>query len=129
MNALFVGLTAPYEILYERIDQRVDERIKAGIENEIRGLLKKGYDWENSALGTTLAYREWKEYFDGGKPKEKIIQKWKYDEHNYARRQMTWFRKTLRQAQGKWFDIAKTGWMKEVEKKVENWYIDRRNNQ
>jgi len=121
-DILFIGLRVSYETLYQRIDQRVEQRVKDGLEDEINGLLKKGYNWENSALGTTLAYREWKEYFEGKKPKEKVIQKWKYDEHNYARRQMTWFRKTLRHVQGKWFDIDENGWMKEVESLVGNWY-------
>jgi len=37
---------------------------------------------------------------------------------------MTWFRKALRQTQGKfqWFDIGKLGWQKEVEKAVQRWY-------
>jgi len=119
VNKLFVGLTAPNEILYQRIDQRVDERVRNGIEEEIRGLLEKGYDWGNSALGTTLAYREWKDYFEGKTTKEEVIRKWKFDEHDYARRQMTWFRKD---SKINWFDITKEGWQAKVENLVESWY-------
>jgi len=118
-SILFIGLTAPNKILYERIDQRVEERVKKGVEEEIRGLLEKGYNWGNSALGTTLAYREWQGYFEGKMTTEEVIIKWKFDEHDYARRQMTWFRKD---SKINWFDITKEGWQAEVENLVGTWY-------
>ena len=118
-DTLFIGLTSPYKFLYQRIDRRVEARVEAGLEEEIRSLLKKGYTWENSALGTTLAYNEWRPYFENQKNKEEVIKKWKFDEHGYARRQMTWFRK---QPKINWFDINKQNFQEEVEKKVGNWY-------
>jgi len=121
-DSLLIGLTAPFDELYKRIDRRVEERLKMGAEREIRALLDQGYDWNNSILGATIGYREWQDFFEGKATKEEVVQRWKYDEHNYARRQMTWFRKTLRQAQGKWFDIGKSGFEKEVEKLVKDWY-------
>jgi len=119
LDALFIGLSAPNKILYQRIDQRVNERVKNGMAEEIKGLLAKGYTWENSALGVTLAYKEWQEYFEGKKTKEEIIQKWQFDEHDYARRQMTWFKKNKKI---NWFEITEKSWQTEVEKKVESWY-------
>ena len=132
-SILFIGLTAPNEVLYQRIDQRVDERVRGGIEEEIRGLLEKGYTWESSALGSTLAYREWQDYFrkvpsvskvsrgedELNEIKKKVIQQWKFDEHNYARRQMTWFKKDPRI---NWFDMTQEGWQQKVEKLVKSWY-------
>lgn len=117
---LFIGLTTSNKNLYERIDQRVEERVKEGVEEEIRGLLEKGYSWDNSALGTTLAYREWQDYFEGKKTREETIQKWKFDEHSYSRRQMTWFKKDKKV---NWYDISKENYVREVEKLVKNWYI------
>ncbi len=118
-DTLFIGLTAPYKHLYPKIDRRVEARVEAGLEDEIRSLLKKGYTWENSALGTTLAYSEWRAYFENLKNKEEIIKKWKFDEHGYARRQMTWFKKNPKI---NWFDITDNGWQIKVEKMVNNWY-------
>lgn len=120
VNMLYIGLMAPFSTLYQRIDQRVEERVEDGLENEIKSLLAKGYNFENSVLGTTLAYREWKEFFDNKTPKEEIIQKWKFDEHNYARRQMTWFKKDKRI---NWFDIFDANIKSKVENMVKNWYI------
>jgi len=125
-STLFIGLTAPYEILYERIDKRVDERVKQGIIKEIEGLLKEGYDWENSALGKTIGYQEWGNHFVGSQftvhssqLRKEIIQRWKYNEHGYARRQMIWFRKDKRIH---WFDITQKSWHNKVERLVRGWY-------
>lgn len=116
LDALFIGLTAPYAILYRRIDERVDKRIGEGIEEEIRGLAKKGYNFKNSVLGTTIGYCEWED----AKPRDQIIKQWKFDEHDLARRQMTWFKKNK---QINWFNIDRPDWEKKVEKTVKKWYI------
>ena len=121
-DILFIGLKAPYKILYQRIDSRVDKRVKQGAEKEISHLLKKGYRWENSAMGVTIGYREWRLFFEKKETREEIIRCWKFAEHAYARRQMTWYRKTFRQAQGKWFDITDKKCQDKVKQLVSNWY-------
>ncbi|HUW24409.1 MAG TPA: tRNA (adenosine(37)-N6)-dimethylallyltransferase MiaA [Patescibacteria group bacterium] len=123
LDKLLIGLTAPLQVLYRRIDERAEERVRMGAEEEIKKLLGEGYDWDNSVLGSTIGYREWRDYFEGKAARDEVIQRWKYDEHNYARRQMTWFRKTLRQVQGKWFDVDEEGWQEKVEMLVKAWYI------
>jgi len=123
LKPLFVGLIASNQFLYERIDQRVEERVRNGLEGEIRGLLANGYSFDNSALGNTLAYSEWKDYFNKKASEKEIIQKWKFDEHNYARRQLTWFRKNEKI---NWFDITKQNWQGKVERVVNNWYTNKK---
>jgi len=115
-NVLFIGLKAPYGILYEKIDRRVEERVKQGFIKEIQSLLKKGYNWENSAMGATIGYKEWQPFFERKASKEEIIQRWKYAEHAYTRRQMTWFRKDKRIC---WFDITSKNWQNKIESLVE----------
>lgn len=119
LDPLFIGLTAPYKILYQRIDKRVDERVKIGQEVEIKKLLKKGYSWMKSVLGVTIGYKEWQPFFEGKVTKDEVIQKWKFAEHGYSRRQMTWFRKDSRIC---WFNITEQGWQDEVEQLVGSWY-------
>ncbi|MBI4999810.1 tRNA (adenosine(37)-N6)-dimethylallyltransferase MiaA [Candidatus Gottesmanbacteria bacterium] len=134
-KTLFIGLTTSYPILYQRIDQRVEERVKQGVEKEIRQLLSKGYSWENSVLGTTIGYREWKQYFIDqniykrvrsrepisiySSSVKDVIQQWKFAEHGYARRQLTWFKKDKRI---QWFDITISGWQEKIEKLIDKWY-------
>jgi len=129
-STLAVVLDASYSFLYKRIDSRVEQRIKNGAEKEINSLLEKGYDFNNSVLDKTIGYSEWQDYFQNKNTsdkekidKEEIIQRWKYDEHAYARRQKTWFKKTFPQnSKNRWFDISQKDWENKVEKQVVIWY-------
>jgi tRNA dimethylallyltransferase len=122
IDVLMVGLTAPNKVLYQRIDKRVEERVKQGVVEEIKSLLERGYSFKNSVLGETIGYKEFEPYLEGEIGLFEAIQKWKYDEHAYARKQMTWFKKALRQARGVWFDLTKRGFEKKIEEEVKNWF-------
>ncbi|HRY60087.1 MAG TPA: tRNA (adenosine(37)-N6)-dimethylallyltransferase MiaA [Patescibacteria group bacterium] len=75
------------EKLYEKINKRVDEMIEQGLENEVKSLAEK-YGWESEAM-TGIGYREFRDESDIEKVKDKI----KQDTRNYAKRQMTWFKR------------------------------------
>lgn len=122
INVLYLGLTQSLSKLYKKIDQRVELRLENGLENEIKNLLKMGFSWQNSALSRTLAYSQWRDYFEKTKSKAEIIQQWKYDEHAYARRQMTWFRKVFSQVGGYWFDKNQNSWQEKLENRLDSWY-------
>jgi tRNA dimethylallyltransferase len=120
---LKIGLKAPFPLLRKRIDQRVEERLKQGLLEEIEGLLAEGYRFDNSRLGETLAYQEWREWFEGKEQtvalRQEIIGTWKKHEYQYARRQMTWFKKDKEII---WFDITDDDYQEKVAKLVEVWY-------
>lgn len=118
-NCLITGLKMVFCKLYQKIDERVNERVKMGMGGEIKDLLKRGCNFENSALGTTIGYKEWESYFERGEELEKIVERWKLDEHGYARRQMTWFKKDRRI---NWFDIMGKDYLKRIESLVRKWY-------
>ncbi len=120
---LMIGLKAENGILYSRIDSRVDERLKAGIIDEVSGLRKSGCSWSLPSM-SGLGYREWKDYFEGHLKdketlKQQIIQQWKFDEHGFARRQLTWFKKI---SSIHWFDIKQTSYLADVTASVRQWY-------
>lgn len=117
-NALFIGLKAEIKELYRRIDRRVEERVKLGVEKEIKKLSKKSSSWHLPAM-SALGYREWRDFFENKATQEEVIQKWKFDEHGYARRQLTWFKKDKRI---NWFDVDKKNWKKKVADLVKSWY-------
>jgi tRNA dimethylallyltransferase len=119
LNTLIIGLKAPSEVLYKKIDKRVDGRVAWGAEKEVRKLLGKGYNFENSVLGTTIGYKEWQPYFEGKSTREEVVQRWKFNEHGYARRQMTWFKKDKRI---NWFDIMEKDYLKRIQSLVKKWY-------
>lgn len=79
----------PREILYDRINKRVDLMIEQGLEAEVRQLLPYR---DQSAL-RTVGYEEWFPYFDGEIDKNTVVEKIKQHSRNYAKRQITWFRK------------------------------------
>ncbi len=120
-DTLFIGLKAPLKELYRKIDRRVEERVKLGIEKEIKKLISKGYSWNLPAM-SALGYQEWQDYFEGQATREEVIQKWKFDEHGYARRQLTWFKKDKRI---NWFDINENSWKNKVEDLVKSWYNEK----
>jgi tRNA dimethylallyltransferase len=86
-NTLQIGVTAPPEKLYQQIGKRVDKMIKAGLEKEARRLSKK-YSWESPAM-SGIGYREWR----SDSNKSEIAEQIKKDTRNYAKRQMTWWRR------------------------------------
>ena len=79
----------PREELYSRINTRVDDMIAAGLEDEVRSLIKHQ---DRPAL-QTVGYKEFFDYFNGVHSKEFAIEKIKQHTRNYAKRQMTWFSK------------------------------------
>ncbi len=117
----WIGLTSSFTSLYNRIDKRVERRVKQGMVEEVKKLLKSGYTWDLPSM-SALGYRELKDYIEGSATMEDMIQKWKYDEHGYARRQMTWFK---RNNDIHWFDISKDGFEKNIESLVQSWYTQK----
>ncbi|MCJ7740765.1 tRNA (adenosine(37)-N6)-dimethylallyltransferase MiaA [Candidatus Microgenomates bacterium] len=113
-DLLFIGLRAENDILYRLIDKRVEERYDNGAAQEIQKLKDTNYDF-NLPSFTALGYRIW----DEKGSKQTILKKWKYLEHAYARRQMTWFKKEKRII---WFDITNKNYLAEIEAMVGKWY-------
>lgn len=117
-DCLIVGLKADYKFLYQRIDQRVDQRVRQGAFTETKKLLQKGYNLSLASM-SGLGYKELLAFLKAEKTKKEAIQSWKYSEHAYARRQMTFFKKM----KGiKWFDISQLQWQKNVVKLIKTWY-------
>ena len=89
------------EVLYSRINQRVDAMIEAGLEREVRDVIKlceNAYTESaarprpNTAL-QAIGYKEFIDYFNGECDFESAVDRIKQYSRNYAKRQMTWFRK------------------------------------
>lgn len=117
-EVLFVGLSAPKDFLDKKIEERVRLRIEMGIKDEIRKLLRMGVKWEDQSM-VAMGYGQWRDFFEGGVEEEQVVSQWERDEKNYAKRQMTWFKKDPRI---KWFDITDKYYPANVEKLVERWH-------
>ncbi|MBE5036891.1 tRNA (adenosine(37)-N6)-dimethylallyltransferase MiaA [Subdoligranulum sp. DSM 109015] len=102
-RALCICLTcADRAELYRRIDLRVDRMVEAGI------LPEAEYVWHNRDRFRTAAqaigYKEFFPYFEGTGTLEQCTDKLKQASRNYAKRQLTWFR---RQADAVWLEIER----------------------
>jgi tRNA dimethylallyltransferase len=91
-DLVLIGLGLPREELYERINQRVDSMIAKGLIEEVKDLLAKGYSKELFSF-QALGYKEAIECLDGRWTKNEMIEELKKRTRNFARRQMTWFRR------------------------------------
>ena len=103
-SPLLIGLNTDREILYERINQRVDLMIEKGLIDEVKGLLAKGYNKDLPSM-QALGYKQVIDHLDGKYSKEEMIEELKKKTRNFARRQMTWFRRFKNVA---WYDIINT---------------------
>jgi tRNA dimethylallyltransferase len=86
-----LALNPPRADLYSRIDTRTDEHFKAGLVEEVRDLLARGFPAESNALGAH-GYRRVVEYLQEKRDLPSAIAQTKLDIRHYAKRQLTWFR-------------------------------------
>ena len=99
---IIIGLEAEREIMYDRINQRVDMMLNEGLLAEAQAL------YPNKQLNAlqTVGYRELFDYFDTSIEDDKLlenaIEQIKMNTRRFAKRQMTWFKRTENVS---WFDF------------------------
>jgi tRNA dimethylallyltransferase len=87
---LRIGLNPPRDALYQRLNQRCAAMFAAGLVEETRGLLArygpvKAFD--------SLGYKQARSVLDGSMRVEDAMKAARQGHRNYAKRQMTWFRR------------------------------------
>ena len=81
------------EILYERIDKRVDIMLECGLVDEVKTLIyDKGICLSDTAR-QGIGYKEIIEYLENKCTLEEAVEQIKKGTRNYAKRQLTWFRR------------------------------------
>jgi tRNA dimethylallyltransferase len=88
-NVTLIGIDLARTELYHRINRRVENMVKAGLEDEARSL----YPYRHYKALHTIGYSEWFEYFEKKISRDVAISNIKQHTRNYAKRQMTWFRR------------------------------------
>lgn len=88
-ETILIGLNIPREQLYQRINDRVDEMVKLGLIEEARAL----YPLKHLNALQTVGYKELFMAFDGLCTENEAIEKIKQNTRNFAKRQLTWFKK------------------------------------
>ena len=94
---IIIGLEADREIMYNKINQRLDIMLNEGLLAEAESL------YPNKHLNAlqTVGYRELFDYFDGKTTLEFAIEQIKMNTRRFAKRQITWFKRTENVS---WFD-------------------------
>ena len=84
-----IGLHAPRETIYERINQRVDLMLENGLLKEAESLIP----FKNNLALQTVGYSELFKYFDGAWTLDFALEEIKKNSRRFAKRQLTWYRK------------------------------------
>ncbi|MGE4272885.1 MAG: tRNA (adenosine(37)-N6)-dimethylallyltransferase MiaA [Desulfitobacterium sp.] len=94
-STLYVGLTAPREIIYERINLRCEQMLASGLIEETHSLLKEGYSPRLKPL-QSIGYRHALLYLYGKVTQQEMLRIFQRDTRHFAKRQLTWFRRDPR---------------------------------
>ena len=86
------ALNPPRGELYEKINERAEKHFQNGLVEEVKLLRALGVKDDTNALGAH-GYRRVCEYLRGERDLQSAIEKTKQDVRNYAKRQMSWFRR------------------------------------
>ena len=89
--------------LWERIDRRVDQMMAQGLEGEVRALLESGIPPDCTAM-QAIGYKELAAAIRSGLPVQSGAEEVKLRSRQYAKRQLTWFR---RSRDARWFEWEK----------------------
>ena len=87
----FIGTLVSREVRNARIDARLRARLQEGMVDEIRGLLAGGVPAE-TLIGYGLEYKFVTLYLQGQLDEQELFEKLSTAIHQFAKRQMTWFR-------------------------------------
>ncbi|MFZ3071857.1 MAG: tRNA (adenosine(37)-N6)-dimethylallyltransferase MiaA [Thermodesulfobacteriota bacterium] len=91
-ETLKIGVNKPRDALYRAIEQRVDAMIEAGLLEETSKLLSMGYGRGLKSM-QSLGYSEMTAAIEGTLTLDDAISELKKNTRNYAKRQITWFKK------------------------------------
>lgn len=96
LSSLVIGIAPPRSEIKKRITRRLEKRLSEGMVDEVKNLLEKGITPERlNYFG--LEYRYISLYLTGKLNYNDMFQKLNSSIHNFAKRQMTWFRKMERE--------------------------------
>ncbi|MGO1469126.1 MAG: tRNA (adenosine(37)-N6)-dimethylallyltransferase MiaA, partial [Tissierella sp.] len=100
-NLAIICLNMDRSKLYDKINKRVDSMIENGLIEEVKFLLEMGYKPDSVAL-QGIGYKEIIMHLNKDSTLEESIDLIKQKSRNYAKRQLTWFRRDNRI---KWIDV------------------------
>ncbi|PIR92876.1 tRNA (adenosine(37)-N6)-dimethylallyltransferase MiaA [Candidatus Falkowbacteria bacterium CG10_big_fil_rev_8_21_14_0_10_43_10] len=119
-DCLVLGIKFPREEINKRIDKRLIERIeREDMIGEVKSLHQQGVSWKRlESFG--LEYRFVSQYLQGKLGREEMAEKLKIAIHQFAKRQMTWYRRWEKQGRTiKWINDYREG-----RRLIKRWLVD-----
>ena len=117
IKPLIIGINYPREQLYERINLRTENMINNGLLDEAQIIFNKNLPEKSQSLGA-IAYKELFPYFRKERSLAGCIELLKQKTRNYAKRQITWFKKM----NVIWFDKSEYKKNYKIVKKIKKIY-------
>ena len=111
---VLICLNLERELLYEKINKRVDQMLEDGFINEVKQLKEKGYSQGLNSL-KSVGYKEILQHFEGILTYSETVDLIKQKTRNYAKRQITWFKK---EENFIWLDITSHKNLDETAEKI-----------
>lgn len=108
--ALTVGIQASLDVMEQAITQRVTERLEQGVVSEVEGTFAHYPNPKLPAFSAT-GVKDVLAYVQGNIDWEELKQLWSLHEFQYAKRQLTWWKKRSAVA---WVDSTQPEWREEV---------------
>jgi len=119
-SVLPILLNYSREKLYQIINSRVDKMIQAGLFDEVDSLIERGYA-QSPVLQSTLGYREPLMWRNGEITRERCTELIKQGHRNYAKRQLTWFRRVEKLEK---IDKNAASWRKKLSDVISKFNLD-----
>jgi tRNA dimethylallyltransferase len=91
VDSLIIGISIDRELRREKITRRLKARLDSGMVEEVRALLDEGIPAED-LIYYGLEYKFVTEYLTGKLTRDEMFQRLEIAIHQFAKRQMTWFR-------------------------------------
>lgn len=115
LKSLVIGVDIDRELRREKISRRLRQRLDEGMVDEVRRLLDEGIPAEN-LIYYGLEYKYLTQYVIGEIMYDEMVRQLEIAIHQFAKRQMTWFRGMERRGiQIQWIDACRP-----MDEKVEN---------
>lgn len=111
------GCTMERAQLYARINARVEQMFEDGLEEEVRGILSRGYTFEDPGM-KGIGYREFEPYFRGECGLDTVKSDIQKHSRNYAKRQYTWLN---HQMPVHWFQVLEEADRKRILQEIREW--------
>ena len=90
---LRIGLNPEREALYARLNQRACQMFECGLIEETKSLLERYGEQKNVTPLDSLGYKQATQFLRGELTREQALTATQQGHRNYAKRQMTWFRR------------------------------------